>query len=298
MSNDKVNPDAVFGGIYGPSKYGKTTDCLYAFPRGVYVAHPAALKPSENVVGYKLHPSQIQHLSRVDEVTKLLPKVGRDFDAVVIDDFSLLTQSHLAYLESKGHNGFKLWGRLRDDVLELRDAARTCGRHVIINCHEDPPKTKNGFYIRGGPQLPGKLTEDLPTQMDLILRAFSEPSRKGAWPVVYRCGPNDPSYITGDRHGVTPDMAPMNLGEIFRMANYRIRRAPGLEWMDEVVELAAQTLIQTPPEHEKAVLNQVVQLVHGKHSQNPLHIRWVLRDSLDRVVLRRVKQNLLNAFFV
>ena len=37
---------------YGPSGIGKTTDLLYSFPHGLFVAPPGALKPAEKVVGF------------------------------------------------------------------------------------------------------------------------------------------------------------------------------------------------------------------------------------------------------
>lgn len=282
---------------YGPSGHGKTTDMLYAMPRGFYIAHPAALKPSVGVVGFQLHPSQIWDAQRIADVTAQLPKLDpKQFDGVVVDDFSLLAERTFSALE-KVRSGFKLWGALRDEIMEFRDAARRCRMHVLINCHELPPQIKAGRALRGGPKLPGTLPEDLPVQCDMVLRTFVEPSRRGAWGVVYRCGPNDPSYVTKDRHNRTPDMAPMNIGEILRSAGYVLRRAPGLEWMEEQVEIGAQQLLAYPPDQERAVLHAFAMHLHTNVTQNLFHIRWALRDAADRVVLRRAHSNLLAPFF-
>lgn len=282
--------------LYGPSGSGKTTDCLYAMPRALYIATPGALKPSVGVVGFALHSSQIVDAPDLATVTKLLPKLNNDFDGVVVDDFSLLVERELARLESR-HTGFKLWGALRDSVLEFRDVARACKKHVLTNAHESPPQTKaNGKYVRGGPKLPSDLPETFPVQCDLVLRAFNEPSRTGAWKMVYRCGPNDFSYVTKDRHSVTPDMAPMNVGEILRAAGYTLRRAPGLEWMEPVVEKIAQRAAEVPFQQHGQLAQQIVQFIAQSHTQDLRHIRWALRDGFDRWTIRVARQNILSGF--
>lgn len=278
---------------YGPSKMGKTVDDLYSFPCAFYVATPAALKPAENVVGFSLHPSQVREVNRISDATKILLNLPKEFDSMVFDDFSLAAERTLAVLE-KSKSGYKLWGALRDEVLEFRDASRSCGKHVVLNCHEQPPQIKGGKALRGGPKLPSDLPEALPAQCDLVLRAFPEPTRAqtSPWPVVYRCTPTDPTFITGDRHGVTPDMAPMNIGEILRQASFRLKRAPGLEWMEDIVAVAAKgiedAMLQRHP--QQLTPSQVRQNVAGhlyqNVTQNMLHIRWALRDASDRATLR------------
>jgi hypothetical protein len=297
---------------YGPSKLGKTTDLLYSLPRSLFIGTPAAFKSSEGIVGFTLHQSQVVQATRVSDATALIKKLGGDFDAGVVDDFSLLAETTLNLLEKK-FSGFKLWAALNDEILEFRDTARACAKHVIVNCHENPPKQKNGMTIRGGPQLPSYLPERMPAQCDLVLRAFHEPSRKGPWPVVYRCTPTDPNYITGDRHGVTPDMAPLNIGEILRAAGFKLRRAPGLDWIENVVAACAEkfyefTKLRVAHAANPVALQQIEQMdrqfridaitrMREKFTQNDLHIRWALRDSLDRATLRASRDNALAGFF-
>ena len=100
--------------------------------------------------------------------------------------------------------------------------------------------------------------------------------------------------MTKDRHGVTPDRAPMNTAEILRAAGYSIRRPPGLEWQEELVEALASAMT-ADPSSEAALVQEAIELAR-EHTDDDLHIRWVLRDSLDRSILQRAKQNALAMF--
>ena len=278
----------VVAAIYGPSGLGKTTDLIYSFPNGLFVAPTGALKPAYHVVG---NVPQSVEASTIMEATKIVSGLSKDntkgFDAVIVDDFSLLAESTVAALEKK-HTGFKLWGAVRDAVLEFRDVARHAGLHVVLTAHESAPRTMNGSFIRGGPKLPGRLPEDLPTACDLVLRAAHDSTRRG-WHACYRCTIDDPQWVSKDRHGVTPDKAPMNIAEILRMAGYEIRRAPGLEWQEEIVQAFASTLFENPGQ-EKALMAEVVEIARER-TDNDLHVRWVMRDSLDRAALMRARAN-------
>jgi hypothetical protein len=293
---------------YGPSKTGKTTDCIYSFPNAIFIALRAALKPSESVVGFQIPDEHVFNLPTVTEATKEIRKIaarkGPKPTAVVVDDFSLQCEATMSVLE-RTKSGFKLWGALRDEVLEFRDAAREGGMHVIVNAHENAPRTVNGAYIRGGPRLPGRLPEDFPANCDLVLRAVCDSMRPG-WKMAYRCTEQDPSYVTGDRHGVTPDMAPMNLGEILRSAGYKLSRPPGLEWMEEVVAAVSGALFDRPADEPTILLNATQHVVdrmrpaagydEATRTRALLITRWVIRDARDRAVLRRSRMNPLAAY--
>jgi hypothetical protein len=277
--------------IYGPSGIGKTTDLLYSFPQGLFVAPPGALKPAEKVVGSI--PDSLE-ASTIMDATKIVREYGKSakYDAIIVDDFSLLSESTIAVLEKK-FSGFKLWGALRDCVLEFRDTARHVGLHVVLTAHESTPRTVSGTFVRGGPRLPGRLPEDLPTACDLVLRASYDNSRRG-WHACYRCTIDDPQWVTKDRHGVTPDRAPMNVAEILRCAGYEIRRAPGQDWQEPLVQALSRALLENPGE-EKALMAEAVELCK-EHTQNDLMVRWVMRDALDRAALIRAQQNVLQMY--
>ncbi len=309
--------DAVFGGTYGVSKTGKTTDNLYSFPGGFYLAPPGALKPSVNVVGFAVPDEHCYDPKSVPDATaklKEIAKKGRHKSAVV-DDFSMLCELSLALLEASGKSGWKLWGALADEVLEFRDTGRRLGIHVFVNMHERAPAIVNGVAQRGGPKLPGKLPESFPAACDVILRATPGSSSFGTklgWGNVYRCNPNDPAWVTGDRHCVTPDNAPMNIGEILRAAGYEIPRAPGMEWMDKAVESMAAVLLQGGPSQDGnnlklmapelgAFMLTLPQYASIKDSYAGmeiigLHARWAIRDAVDRTILQRARLNPLCIF--
>jgi hypothetical protein len=277
--------------LYGPSGIGKTTDLLYSFPQGLFVAPPGALKPAERVVGSI--PDNLE-AGTIMDATKIVKDHGKSskYDAIIVDDFSLLAESTIAVLEKK-HTGFKLWGALRDAVLDFRDTARHVGLHVVLTAHESTPRTMNGTFVRGGPRLPGRLPEDLPTACDLVLRASYDSSRRG-WHACYRCTIDDPQWVTKDRHGVTPDRAPMNVAEILRCAGYEIRRAKGQEWQEQLVDVLSAALVENPAE-EKSLMAEAVDLCK-EHTDNPLMTRWVMRDALDRAALRRAQSDVLKMY--
>lgn len=277
--------------IYGPSGIGKTTDLLYSFPRGLFVAPPGALKPAEKVVGSI--PDSLEAATIMD-ATKIVQQHGKagKYDAIIVDDFSLLSESTVNALEKK-HTGFKLWGAVRDAVLEFRDTSRHAGLHVVLTAHESTPRTMNGTFIRGGPRLPGRLPEDLPTACDLVLRAAYDGSRRG-WHACYRCTIDDPQWVTKDRHGVTPDRAPMNVAEILRCAGYEIRRADGQDWQEPLVAALSTALVENPAE-EKELMQEAVELCK-EHTDNQLMTRWVMRDALDRAALRRAQSDVLKIY--
>ena len=293
-----ANTDSLYGGanvvaaIYGPGGAGKTTDMLYSFPTGLFVAQPGALKPAHHVVGYV--PASVEAATIMD-ATEVLKRHGSSgkYAAIIVDDFSLLAEQTVAVLEKK-FSGFKLWGEVRDVTLAFRDTARHLGLHVVLTAHESTPKTTNGLFVRGGPRLPGRLPEDVPTVCDVVLRAASDTSRKG-WHACYRCTIDDPSWVTKDRHGVTPDKAPMNLAEILRAAGYVIPRAPGLDWQEEYVENLAAALLGAPTGQDKAVLTDAINALREAGVED-LAIRWTLRDALDRVSLTRARQNVFGLY--
>ena len=274
---------------YGPSKRGKTSDTLFSFPRGLFIAGDAAIKPSIGLVGYR--PQNV-NASTIPEATQLVAAVAKQhagaFDAVVVDDFSLLADTTLKLYEQKFRtNHFRKWGQLREDVLDFRDTARACGMHVVIICHQREPETREGRFYRGGPMLPSRnLTDMIPVICDTVLRTGVEPGRR-PWSGVYHCDPTDPQYVTGDRHAVCPPTCPMNLRELLVMAGYQVARAPGLEWQDEWAEGIAQVLLTNG--NRQAVLTKAAEALRGqgKHDQ---HIAWALRDGLDRFAFRKAKQ--------
>lgn len=292
---------------YGPPKMGKTTDDLLSFPRAVWIAAPGALKPSIGVCGYEPLADRVFDVARIAEATEIVEKLGEakrhgkskaDVDAIVVDDLTLLVDRTVAALTRSGTGGFDLWAAVHGQLLALREAARRAGIHVVLNCHEIGPRIVDGSRFRGCPALPGKtLPYKIPAACDMVLHVAAAPPNSVSigWPVHYRVGADDPDWITGDRHNVTPDPSPMNLGEILRLAarvsgraSFGPRRLPGLEWQEEIVEKGANTILKNIGDTAlvKAVLGEVLKHAMTKFNADERHALWTVRDTYDRAILR------------
>jgi len=286
--------DPVLSLSYGPSGIGKTTDTGLSFPNALFIAAPGALQSIRNVAGYE---PLVENASTLLDVTKLVSKVGEyrakgadvSIDAVVVDDFSYLAEQTFASLEKK-FNGFRLWGELRDAVLDFRNAARFAKVHVVVNCWEQAPKDKpGGGRVKGGPMLSGNLPEQVPAMFDMVLRCGLDPMRK-PWPGIYQCMA-DPNYIMKDRLNVASAAhpAPMNMAELMRAAGYTVSRRKEIAGQEDMVEKVAQAMVANGPAGDKDTANLVyAQLM--KDGIKPQHARWTLRDAMDRAVIRRALQ--------
>jgi len=282
--------DPVLSLSYGPSGIGKTTDTGLSFPNALFIAAPGALQSIRNVAGYE---PLVENASTLLDVTKLVSKVGEyrakgadvKIDAVVVDDFSYLAEQTFASLEKK-FNGFRLWGELRDAVLDFRNAARFAKVHVVVNCWEQAPKDKpGGGRVKGGPMLSGNLPEQVPAMFDMVLRCGLDPMRK-PWPGIYQCVA-DPNYVMKDRLNIASAAhpAPMNMAELIRAAGYEVSRRADAAWQEEMVEKVSRAILESGPAREKEVVNSTyADLI--KHVSVPM-ARWTLRDAMDRAVIRR-----------
>ena len=276
---------------YGPSGIGKTTDMGYSFPRALFLAAPGALISVESVCGYTPENGSV---STIKEATTIIEAAAGQYSTVVIDDFSFLAEQTFSSLEKK-YSGFRLWGELRDSALEFRDKARMSGVNVVLNCWEQPPKTKHdGSRVRGGPMLSGRLPEQIPALCDVVLRAVHEPKNR-PWPAVYRCNA-DPSYVMKDRFHTSSlaDPVPMNLAEILRASGLNILRHPDLPDQEAKVEAIASSL-SGDVKADTTLANEIyASLVQS--GQSVAVARWTLRDALDRAVLRSAKSQAEHTF--
>lgn len=286
--------------VYGPSGLGKTLDTLYSFPNALFIAEPGALKPAKAFLGFSVPHATVHRISDITatlaELKQKDPK-GERFPIVVVDDFTLLSNTTFALIEKK-HAGskdkFALFKDIRAETLMMRHEARYCSRTVIFNAHDSMPhkNSTDGRFVRGGPQLPGKLPEELPAAFDLILRADMDMDRPIGHKGIYRCG-DDPNYLTKDRDGIAGVVTPMNLGEILRAAGYIVPRYKGLEWMDDVVAKVAGMLSSvedlTAREQVSPVFASVRASLSAKRGASVEQQNWVLRDAYDREVIRRMR---------
>ena len=267
---------------YGPPKRGKTTDCGYSFPNGLFIAQPGALNPVHHLCGYA--PAEVM-ASTIEDATAILKKYASNsqYDAVIVDDFSYLAENTTAAIKKKYRNGgWQMWDEITEATLAFRNTARNVGLHVILNCWEKLPK--NGAL--GGPMLVGQLSDKVPALCDLVLRCSVEPMRK-PWVGVYTCDPTSP-YITGDRFNVCTRLgtAPMNLAEILREAGYDMSRHKEIPWQEEFVESAASKILEGNGAQDAAIANQLYSSLLDKGVDYRI-ATWTLRDALDRAIIRR-----------
>ena len=273
---------------YGPSGIGKTTDMGYSFPRALFIAAPGALNSIQALCGYT--PAR-KEVTDIGEATELLIAVGKSgqWDTIVIDDFSFLAEQTFSMLEKKKLSGFKLWGELRDMTLEFRNQSRYSGVNVVFNSWEQGPKVRpDGTKVRGGPQLSGKLPEQIPAMCDVVLRAAHDAGRQ-PHPAVYRCS-SDPSYTMKDRFHTAAlvDPAPMNLAELLRASGKHVDRHVDLPGQEaEVAAIAGE--LSGDQAADMPTINTIFRaLIENKQ---PVEVaRWTIRDAIDRAVIREAKK--------
>lgn len=293
--------DPSFSILCGDLKAGKTSDALAAFPRGVYVAAPGALAPAQTLWGFDAPPRY--DLETFDDVTAFGEQLTPAHVALVIDDATLIADRTAGYLSRKSKlGGWDLWGAVLLQGIRMRDTLRRRGLHIVFTSHLRAAHIENGVRVRGGPSFQGQCSTKLPAAADFLLRAearagagagsdafggASGPTAIG-WPMIYRTG-YSPDWLQGSRYG-TPDMSPMNLGEILRLAGFRIPRLPGLEWQEGVVASLANKLLEVglgDKDKVAGALLRVKDYCTAKFKpSSEAHVYWAIRDGYDRAVLR------------
>ena len=275
----------VFICLYGPSKAGKTVASSAAAPNGVFIGKDSGLLSARKFLGIEKLNTRSASLvpDATAQIKELLNKAKRPLPSVVIDDFSLMVEATInEYESSKGRSG--MWSALTRDVLEIRDQARNLtdlGSIVIFNCHEQPPRTSSGRFIRGGPSLPGQLPEKFSGMVDVIGRTVFEAT---AAPWKYQlCFEPQPDYVCGDRLGVFPGMSPLNLAEGLRFAGYPIPYPPGLEWAPMVVEKLSTKILEDGIENWPLLVQRAFEALRAEHPVP--HVRWAVQDALHRAIL-------------
>lgn len=277
---------------------GKTADAVFAFPTAVFLAGPGSLKVAHSVCGIDLtktgHVKKIETLEDAIDLLNAIHKKSktRPF-AYVLDDISLIQQRTI--ISSKLEN-YNLWRKVLDLVLEIAYIARhKLEAHFWITAHEKAPSDVRGKAVPGGPLLQGMASYHLPKEMDLLLRVQREESRP-IWQFVYQCNNVDPDYITKDRTNTCGNIVPMNTGEIMRAAGYKMVRPDGLQWIDDVAQKIAETILSKEWElsgnDSLDFLSKVDAQIHAKYIKPgtpkktaDLLSGWALRDGLDRAVL-------------
>ena len=289
----------VFGITYGPAKTGKTLACVRAFPGALFIAPPGALMCSR-WLDWEPKVVELQRKQGIKHIIELVKKASGKVPAIIIDDLSLIADVELDRCKAAapGFAGHDLFNKR---IYDLRDTCRAAQSHVFLTCHEQAPrevkKDTSPRYIPGSPLMPGwQLPEKLPAMVDFCARVVHDDSGPG-WPYVYDTSP-DRHYITGDRLAILPGRFPLNLREALMGAGYDVPRPEPLAWMEEHVEATCHKLSEESaskkPDYKRVLALTAKMLTDQSHS--PRHVRWVLADALDRMVLRQHTDNLLVDF--
>jgi len=285
--------NGVLGTFYGPSKVGKTVCTGAAGACGLFIARGGGLLSIQHFLGLK--KLNVKSAATVEEAAKIVESAAGKQPTIVIDDFSLLVEETILQLEKK-HSFGEMWRALRRQVLHMRDTARAAtekGTHVFFNCHESPPRTSSGKFVRGGPALPGQLPEQFSAFMDVVARVVFEETA-APWKFVLNTV-SDSQSIGGDRLAIFPPQSPMNLAEALRAAGYDLPRPKELAWQEKVVEGLSTKIQESGLEKWKEVLKPASAQLGGKYP--PAHVRWAIEDSLHRAIFHASKNNFIDALF-
>ena len=295
----------TFGITYGSSGRGKTLAMVRAFPDALFIAPRGALL-SASYLGWEPRQLEADASMRVDRITKIIKQKSKDFPAIVIDDFSLISDAEVAACKVARPNGYQAFDMFNKKVMEMKDAARNADCHVFLTMHEQAPrevkKPGQTRWIPGSPLIAGwQLPEKLPAIADFVARIVHKPSSHSGWPYVYDASGRDPEYITKDRLGVMPDIGfPMNLREILIAGGYDLPRPKELAWMEPHVERISEIFLsemQKKNANKREVLRAQLPELRSVGNNTPSeHIRWVLADAVDRAYIKKHKLSQVDLF--
>ncbi len=296
--------DPTFSIIYGDLKAGKTADMIAAFPGAAFIAAPGALAPAESVWGLPaLVRRDLQTFTDVRKWAESLP----EGIPICMDDATLIADRTAIAFEEAGKSGWDIWDCVLRSAIRLRDVLRRKQSHAVLTCHARGAHMENGVRVRGGPSFQGQCSHKLPAAADLLLRAEIRPGAGGTagtsldavqqkgpkvrgWPMVYRTAYH-PDWIQGSRHN-TPDMVPMNLGEILRLAGFSIPRLRGLEWQESLANALANRILEVGLADEAKVTEAILRVREAgttRFKGRIEHVDWAIRDGHDRAILRLAK---------
>lgn len=287
----------MFGLTYGRSKVGKTLALVRAFPDALFIAPPGSLTCAK-WLDWEPQVLTVGRRQGFKYITEALKKASGKFPAVVVDDLSILADAELETCKNVAP-GFAAFDLFNKRLYDLRDAAREAKCHVVFTCHEQAPrevkKDQHNRYIPGAPLIPGwQAPEKLPAMVDFCARVVHDDHAAG-WPFMYATGP-DQNYIQGDRLAILPERFPLNLREAMLGAGIEVPRPKDLDWMDKYVEATAQDLLEESTEKKPDYQRVLTATAGVLVDHSPRHVRWVLADAMDRMVLRQHQSNMITDF--
>jgi hypothetical protein len=277
---------------YGRSKTGKTTDAICTVPDGLFLTPaPGGLAPSLMLTGgLPIREERVNSIRRATAIVKK-PETPR---WLVIDDFSILAERSQVQHEANGLGGWDLWGALKNDVQQLREAVLARKAILILTCHENGPAVKDGKgFVPGAPRMPSRaMTEAMPHVANLVLHVVMEGfATDSPWTGRYKVDPTDNQWITGDRYAVMPTATHMSLREMLKWAKAWGHDVPipprpaALTWMDDAIEKLSAAIRN--PQAGLTSPEAIGQALRGAFpNADPRHLRWVHHDAAAHAHLR------------
>lgn len=304
-----------YGILYGPSGLGKSTKLVEGLCNALGACRKGGLLPASSFIGLRTDlgqkPIREVHVSSLFDVLVLI-RVAREkgFDAVIVDDLTLVAEETVPLLEAQhGADGWGKWMAFKQLMLDIRMAGRASGIHVWFNAHPREPwlDKKTGRMEEGGPMLPSKnQTKTLPHEVDTGLYIIEDSTRPGdcrAARASFTCGAL-PGWWTKDRHSAAPPQGPANLRAVLVTAGYNLSRRPGLEWQDQIMWGAAEKIMalaressEGPIQAGRAYGEQLYQRLLDS-GRAPEHIMWALRDAFALAEIQLIqRERHLSGFF-
>ena len=114
----------VFGIIYAPPKKGKTLGLIKSFPNALVVTSVGGTSCCD-YIGHEPDTWELSPGVTVDKITDVVHRASKKYDAIIIDDFSLIADAELIHIQSNPRNaGFKAFDVLIKTMYKLRDGVR------------------------------------------------------------------------------------------------------------------------------------------------------------------------------
>lgn len=213
--------------VYGKTKIGKTVDVQYTFGENGYTLNyePDGLSSVEANLGFvppyhelisitNPYGETMEHLNKV-----VIPQIkSGKIKCVIMDTGSEFADRLLSVeLGSVGQDARRAYPLVYQKFTTVMRTVLQSGAWFVMICHQKIADPENDRM--GGPLLPGRLVESVPSQFSLILRAAMKNTTTGRERVYY-CDPLDPDFLMGDRYGAAFAEQPMELKAImWRIAN-------------------------------------------------------------------------------
>ena len=291
-------------------KRAKTSTMLAAFPNGLFVGRPSSIREiAQGELGFEPNV--------VDESLRTLPDLKacldawvsdgtiKQFDALVIDDWSLLAKASMNEWEQeeqkkadKAKRGTDVRALYRNYEFHQSHAISTCvnlGMHFGMVCHEREPSDGRP----GIPDVPSaNQGKNMPAWFDIVARVISDKDMLDPWlPLALYADPFDDNYVTSDRTGVIRPRAPLNLREVLRAKRQPevLSRLPGLEWQEDIASKVAEAIVGGADAMQTlaGVWGGTVPL--EMRSAEDCHLRWACQDGIARATLELRKRRLLSS---